>query len=83
MLEMHKESKQQQLNVKEENVCVIGRVATNYGLKDHRHGCVNGTPNRIKLVLEDTNSGVRFSVILFGFWADNIAKTEIRVGWSL
>ena len=41
------------------------------------------TSNRIKLVLEDTNSGVRFSVILFGFWADNIAKTEIRVGWSL
>ena len=80
MLEMQSESKQ--LNLKEENVCLIGKVMTNYGLKDSRHGCVNGTPNRIKLVLEDTNSGVRFSVILFGFWADNIAKTEIKV-WSL
>ena len=57
--------------------CIAGRVLVNYGLKDWRHGCTNGTPNRIKLVLEDIcPSGTKFGAILFGFWADNFARPD-------
>ena len=57
--------------------CIAGRVLVNFGLKDWRHGCTNGTPNRIKLVLEDIcPSGTKFGAILFGFWADNFARPD-------